>query len=72
MADNLDLPLQCYGLKDICKYPDLVNFQWEDDDSSSQWSVVQINRFLLETDSQARADPKTEILSYNRDDVTAT
>jgi predicted RecB family nuclease len=72
VKDNLVLPLQGYGLKDICKHPDLVDFQWEDDSSGSQWSVVQFNRYLLETDSQARADLKTEILSYNRDDVTAT
>ena len=72
VKQSLVLPLQGYGLKDICKHPDLVNFQWEDDGSGSQWSVVQFNRYLLETDPQTRADLKTEILSYNRDDVTAT
>ncbi|XOV85477.1 MAG: TM0106 family RecB-like putative nuclease [bacterium] len=72
VLQSLVLPLQGYGLKDICKHPDLVNFQWEDDDSGSQWSVVQFNRYLLETDPQTRADLKAEILSYNRDDVTAT
>ncbi len=72
VLESLVLPLQGYGLKDICKHPDLVNFQWEDDDSGSQWSVVQFNRYLLETDPQTRADLKAEILSYNRDDVTAT
>jgi predicted RecB family nuclease len=72
VVESLVLPLQGYGLKDICKHPDLVNFQWEDNDSGSQWSVVQFNRFLLEADPQVRADLKAEILSYNRDDVTAT
>jgi len=72
IIENLVLPLQGYGLKDICKHPDLVNFQWQDDDSGSQWSVVQFNRFLSETDADRRAQLKADILSYNRDDVTAT
>jgi predicted RecB family nuclease len=72
VLESLVLPLQGYGLKDICKHPDLVNFQWADEDSSSQWSVVQFNRFLLATDPQVSADLKDEILGYNRDDVTAT
>ena len=69
---SLVLPLQGHGLKDICKHPELVNFQWQDDDSGSQWSVVQFNRFLAEVDPDARSRLKAEILSYNRDDVTAT
>ena len=69
---SLVLPLQGYGLKDICKHKDLVNFQWEDDDSGSQWSVVQFNRFLSETDPQLKAKLKADILRYNRDDVIAT
>jgi len=72
IMDNLVLPLQGYGLKDICKHPDLVNFQWQDDDSGSQWSVVQFNRFLSETDADRRTQLKADILRYNRDDVTAT
>jgi len=72
VLDSLVLPLQGYGLKDICKHKDLVNFQWEDDDSGSQWSVVQFNRFLAETDPHIRSKLKTEILGYNRDDVIAT
>lgn len=72
ILDNLVLPLQGYGLKDICKHPDLVNFQWQDDDSGSQWSVVQFNRFLVETKAKKRAQLKADILRYNRDDVTAT
>jgi predicted RecB family nuclease len=72
LLQSLVLPVQSYGLKEICKHPDLVNFQWEDDDSGSQWSVVQFNRFLRATDSQVRPDLKAEILGYNRDDVTAT
>jgi predicted RecB family nuclease len=72
VLDSLVLPLQGYGLKDICKHKDLVNFQWQDEDSGSQWSVVQFNRFLTETDPQMIATLKAEILGYNRDDVTAT
>jgi uncharacterized protein len=41
VTQNLILPLSGYGLKKICKHADLVNFQWEDDESGSQWSVVQ-------------------------------
>jgi uncharacterized protein len=66
------LPLQGYGLKDICRHPDLVNFQWQDEESGSQWSVVQFNHFLLESDPEIRARLKNKILGYNRDDVTAT
>jgi len=72
VLDSLILPLQGYGLKDICKHPNLVNFQWQDDDSGAQWSVVQFNRYLTETDPHLRENLKAEILGYNRDDVTAT
>jgi uncharacterized protein len=72
VLDSLVLPLQGYGLKDICKHKDLVNFQWEDDSSGSQWSVVQFNRFLAENNPDMKAQLKTEILGYNRDDVIAT
>lgn len=72
VLDSLVLPLQGYGLKDICKHKDLVNFQWEDEGSGSQWSVVQFNQFLAETDPAVREKLKADILSYDRDDVTAT
>lgn len=72
VLDNLVLPLQGYGLKDICKHPALVNFQWQDDESGSQWSVVQFNRFLAETDPAEKERLKATILGYNRDDVLAT
>jgi len=72
VLDSLVLPLQGYGLKDICKHKDLVNFQWEDDSSGSQWSVVQFNRFLAEDNPEAQAQLKGKILGYNRDDVIAT
>jgi predicted RecB family nuclease len=72
VLDSLVLPLQGYGLKDICKHKDLVNCQWEDKDSGSQWSVVQFNRFLAETNPEVRENLKADILGYNRDDVIAT
>ena len=72
VLDNLVLPLQAYGLKDICKHKDLVDFQWEDSDSGSQWSIVQFHRFLAETDPVTKDALKREILGYNRDDVIAT
>lgn len=72
VLESFVLPLQGYGLKDICKHKDLVNFQWEDEDSGSQWSIVQFNRFLLETSLQAKEGLKADILGYNHDDVLAT
>jgi predicted RecB family nuclease len=72
VQDNLVLPLQGYGLKEICKHPELVNFQWEDNTSGSQWSIVQFNRFLVETDANEKQRLKSDLLRYNRDDVTAT
>lgn len=72
VLDNLVLPLQGYGLKDICKHKNLVNFQWKDKESGSQWSVVQFNRFLAESNYQVKDKLKTDILGYNRDDVIAT
>lgn len=72
VLNNLVLPLQGYGLKDICKHPDLVNFQWENEESGAQWSVVQFSRFLDETDTREKQRLKAEILGYNRDDVIAT
>ena len=62
---NLVLPLQGYGLKDVCKHKDLVNFQWEDVESGSQWSVVQFARFLEERDPVKRQNLKNAILGYN-------
>ncbi len=72
VLESLVLPLQGYGLKDICKHKDLVNFQWQDASSGSQWSVVQFNRYLYETDPTLKQSLKTDILGYNRDDVIAT
>lgn len=72
VLDSLVLPLQSYGLKDICKHEDLVNFQWEDGGSGAQWSVVQFNRFLAESDLKTKEALKSDILGYNRDDVIAT
>lgn len=72
VLESLVLPLQGYRLKDICKHKDLVNFQWEDDGSGSQWSIVQFNRFLAESNPQLREALKSDILGYNRDDVIAT
>lgn len=72
VLESLVLPLQGYGLKDICKHKDLVNFQWQHEDSGSQWSVVQFNRFLAESDQQTKTNLKSDILKYNRDDVIAT
>lgn len=72
VLESLVLPLQGYGLKDICKHRDLVNFQWQDEESGSQWSVVQFNRYLSEANPQIRAQLKADILGYNRDDVIAT
>jgi len=64
--------LQGYGLKDVCKHPDLVNFQWEQEESGSQWSVVRFHDFLNENDPKVRDEIKTEVVTYNRDDVKAT
>ena len=72
VLESLVLPLQSYGLKDICKHPSLVNFHWEDAGSGSQWSIVQFNRYLEEKDSKVKEQLKKEILVYNYDDVVAT
>ncbi len=72
VKECLVLPLDGYDLKSICKHPKLVNFQWQDDDSGSQWSVVQFNAFLETTDRTMRESLKQAILGYNRDDVMAT
>ena len=72
VTQNLVLPLSGYGLKNICKHADLVNFQWEDDESGSQWSVVQYVNFLRSENPEERQSLKDSILAYNRDDVRAT
>lgn len=72
VTQNLVLPLSGYGLKKICKHEGLVNFQWEDDESGSQWSVVQYINFLRSDDPGDRQAIKDSILGYNRDDVRAT
>ncbi len=69
---NLVLPLSGYGLKRICKHEQLVNFQWEDDEAGSQWSVVQYVKYMHAQDPAQRKALKDSILAYNRDDVRAT
>mgnify|MGYP006268345685 CR=1 FL=1 len=36
IRQNLILPVRSYSLKAICKHPDLVNFQWDLEESGSQ------------------------------------
>jgi predicted RecB family nuclease len=72
VRNALVLPLLGYGLKAICKDKRLVNFQWELEESGSQWSVVRYIDYLNVYDPAQRASIKDEILSYNRDDVRAT
>ncbi len=72
VKDSFVLPLASYGLKQICKHEGLVNFQWQDDDSGSQWSVVQFVKYRTETINDRREQLKKEILTYNFDDVVAT
>ncbi|MDG1858332.1 MAG: ribonuclease H-like domain-containing protein, partial [Emcibacteraceae bacterium] len=72
ILQSLVLPLQGYGLKDICKHKELVNFQWADEESGSQWSIVQFHNFLNEQSEDIRSNLKRDILGYNRDDVLAT
>ena len=72
LKDAYVLPVMSYGLKSICRDPRLVNFQWRLEESGSQWSVVRYYDYLgAETDVRA-AEIKTEILTYNEDDVRAT
>jgi uncharacterized protein len=72
VVNSLVLPTNGYGLKEICKHKDLVNFQWELEESGSQWSVVRFHDFLNAETKGQREPIMREILSYNRDDVRAT
>ena len=72
ILESLILPVESYGLKPICKHPDLVNFQWELEESGAQWSVVRYMDYLAEADPPIRERIKSEVLTYNRDDVAAT
>jgi uncharacterized protein len=72
VKECLVLPLASYGLKYICKHPKLVNFQWDDKDSGSQWSVVQYVDYLMTLVPDDRERLKRNILTYNFDDVMAT
>ncbi len=68
----LVLPVPGYGLKTICKHPQLVNFQWELTESGSQWSVVRYAEYRRLPEGASRAAIRAEIETYNRDDVRAT
>lgn len=72
ILENLILPLQGYGLKDVCKHRDLVNYQWAYEESGSQWSVVQFAKFSAEEDPHVKEEIKKSILKYNFDDVMGT
>lgn len=72
IKECLVLPVASYGLKYICKHPKIVNFQWDDTDSGSQWSVVQYVNYLGELRPDDRERLKRNILTYNFDDVMGT
>jgi len=72
VKNSFVLPIASYGLKQICKHKDLVNFQWSDDGSGSQWSVVQFVKYRMEQIAERRDRMKAQILTYNFNDVTAT
>ncbi len=72
LTKSLALPVTGYGLKEVCRERTLVNFQWEQEESGSQWSVVQYINYLKESDASKRERIRQSILTYNRDDVRAT
>ncbi len=72
VSESLILPVTGYGLKNICKHKDLFNFQWDIEDSGSQWSVVRYHDYLTTTRMEDKAVIRDELLSYNMDDVRAT
>jgi len=72
VVDSLILPLTKYGLKDICKDKNLVNFQWQLQESGSQWSVIRFHDYLNTNDAGELESIKEELLTYNFDDVRAT
>ena len=72
VKDDLILPLYGYSLKAVCKDERLVNFQWQLQESGSQWSVVRYYDYLAETDEAKAERIQQEILTYNLDDVRAT
>jgi predicted RecB family nuclease len=69
---NLILPVYSYSLKAICKDHRLVDFQWQQEGSGSQWSVVRYYDYLAAEDPADAESIKKEILAYNFDDVRAT
>lgn len=72
VMESLVLPVASYSLKVVCKHPKLVNFQWDDEDSGSQWSIVQYVNYLNTLIPAERERIKRDIITYNRDDVMAT
>jgi uncharacterized protein len=71
-ADSLILPITGYGLKKICKNKDLVNFQWQLEESGSQWSVIRYADYLETDEGPEKEAIKKELLTYNKDDVLGT
>jgi uncharacterized protein len=69
---TLVLPVYSYGLKTVCKAPELVNFQWRLAGSGSQWSIVRYYDYLAAASNEDAESIKREILTYNEDDVRAT
>ena len=68
----LVLPIDGYGLKDVCKNPNLVDFQWGEQDSGGQWSIALYHDYLDLENRAERNRIKDRILRYNLDDVRAT
>ncbi|MGR8948970.1 MAG: TM0106 family RecB-like putative nuclease [Gammaproteobacteria bacterium] len=72
---NFVLPVESYGLKNICRDTRLVDFQWRLEGSGSQWSVVRYYDYisaLAAGDVTEANEIKQEVLIYNEDDVRAT
>ena len=72
---NFVLPVESYGLKNICRDERLVDFQWRLEESGSQWSVVRYYDYvaaLAAGNVTVATAIKQEILIYNEDDVRAT
>jgi uncharacterized protein len=69
---TLVLPVYSYGLKTVCKTPELVNFKWRLAESGSQWSIVRYYDYLETASPESAECIKREILTYNEDDVRAT
>jgi uncharacterized protein len=67
--DAIVLPVASYSLKEVERY---VGYERSQADYGGAWSIARFVEASETRDGRLRAEVKSELLKYNREDVEAT